>query len=135
MTAVKLYFATLIPFLIVDAVWLRYVMQPLFERHIGPIMAETPRYEVAAIFYLAYVAGIVWFAGLPGLRAESVGWAALNGAILGAIAFGTYEATNMATLKGWSWQMFVTDIAWGTALTAGAAAAGVAILRALGQAG
>lgn len=134
MTAIYLYLATLVPFLVVDAVWLRHVMAPLFERHIGPIMAETPRYEVAAIFYLFYVAGIVWFAGWPGLKAGSIGAAALNGAILGALAYGTFEATNMATLKGWSWQMVITDTAWGAVLTGGSAAAGVAILRAFGKA-
>jgi uncharacterized membrane protein len=129
MLAVKLYLVTLVVFLAVDAVWLRYVMRPLFERHVGPLMAETPRYEVAAIFYLFYIAGIVWFAGLPGAKAGSIGMAALNGAILGAIAFGTYEATNMATLKGWSWSMFVTDIAWGTLLTGAAAAVSVWLIR------
>ncbi|MEM9049365.1 MAG: DUF2177 family protein [Pseudomonadota bacterium] len=135
MTAVLLYGAVLVPFLAIDAVWLRLVMLPIFERHVGPLMAETPRYEVAAIFYLFYIAGIVWFAAWPGLKAGSPGLALGNGILLGLLAYGTYEATNMATLKGWSWQMVVADTAWGAGLTGVAAALGVVVLRALGKTG
>ncbi|MEM9199327.1 MAG: DUF2177 family protein [Pseudomonadota bacterium] len=135
MTAVLLYFAVLVPFLAIDAVWLRFVMLPIFERHIGPLMAETPRYEVAAIFYLFYIAGVVWFAAWPGLKAGAPLMALGNGVLLGLLAYGTYEATNMATLRGWSWQMVITDTAWGAALTGIAAALGVLVLRAAGKAG
>ena len=29
------------------------------------------------------------------------------------MAYGTYEFTNLATLKGWHWQMVVVDVSWG----------------------
>jgi uncharacterized membrane protein len=56
--------------------------------------------------------------------AKTVRDAAMNGALVGLVLYGFYDATNMATLRGWTWYMFFTDIAWGT--FASAAAAGVA---------
>jgi uncharacterized membrane protein len=61
-----------------------------------------------------------------------VGAGALNGAILGLVAYGTYELTSWAVMRDWHPAMVATDLAWGTVLTAGAVAAGVAAARALG---
>lgn len=132
MTLAALYFATFAVFLALDALMLTKVMNPLFERHVGALMLDEPKYAVAGVFYLFYVAGVLWFAGWPAL--ESGGWrsAALNGAILGLIAYATYESVNMATLKGWSWQTVALDTLWGGVLTGVSAAAGVAIVQALG---
>jgi uncharacterized membrane protein len=55
--------------------------------------------------------------------------AALNGAIIGFLAYGTYEATNLATLKGWSYEMLVVDVAWGMTLTAMTAVVGFLAYR------
>jgi uncharacterized membrane protein len=49
------------------------------------------------------------------------------GAVLGLIAYGTYDFTNLATLKGWSTVVSVVDIAWGISLTAIAAKLGFLI--------
>ncbi|HBE89158.1 MAG TPA: DUF2177 domain-containing protein, partial [Elusimicrobia bacterium] len=37
-----------------------------------------------------------------------------------------YNFTTLALLKGWTWQVVLTDVAWGTLLTAAAALAGFA---------
>lgn len=132
MTLVTLYLATLLPFLLIDMVFLKAVMLPLFERNVGALMAEDVKIGVAAGFYLIYVAGIVYFAVYPGMKAGSVSLVLLNGAILGLLAYGTYEATNMATLRGWSWAMVLTDVTWGAVLTATSAYLGYAIARTLG---
>jgi uncharacterized membrane protein len=138
MSYVYLYLATAVPFLAIDAVFLTLVMKPLFARHIGAMLQDSPDLGVAAAFYAVYAAGVVYFAGVPALRgmgaggAPDYGLALLNGAILGLLAYGTYEMTNKATLKGWSWEMVATDWAWGTALTAGSAVLGVWIVAALG---
>jgi uncharacterized membrane protein len=120
---------TLAAFLAIDAVALRYLLYPLFSRHVGELLREDMRLGVAAGFYVVYVAGLMYFAVLPGLRAESLGLAALNGALLGLIAYGTYEITNMATLEGWAWPMVATDMLWGTVLTALVAAIGYGLGR------
>ncbi|MFN3231205.1 MAG: DUF2177 family protein [Alphaproteobacteria bacterium] len=135
MTYVALYVVTMIVFLGVDALWLKYVMNPLFQAHIGDLMAPELRLWVAGLFYLFYIAGIIYFAQLPGLRSGSMQLVLINGAILGFLAYGTYEATNMATLRGWSWSMVAVDVAWGTFLTAMSAWVGLTVVKALGLAG
>ncbi|MFM2273426.1 MAG: hypothetical protein RL702_2491, partial [Pseudomonadota bacterium] len=82
----------------------------------------------AALFYLAYLAAMVWFAVRPGL-AQGVPHAVLNGVLLGAICYATYDLTNQATLKTWPVQVTLIDIAWGASATA--LASGVAAWAAL----
>lgn len=132
MNMAVLYVSTLIPFLLIDMVMLRAVMLPLFERNIGTLMAEETKIGVALVFYLFYVAGIIYFAILPGVRYDQPSLVVINGAILGLLAYGTYEATNMATLKGWSWSMVATDVVWGAILTATSAYLGFLIARGFG---
>lgn len=136
MTLAALYLATMAAFLVLDVAMLTLFMSALFERNIGPLMLEEPKLGVAGIFYLFYVAGILWFCAWPALAEGGGGWAraALNGAILGMLAYGTYEWVNMATLKGWSWRMVAIDTVWGGVITGSSAAAGVLAVRALGLA-
>ncbi|MEM7710529.1 MAG: DUF2177 family protein [Pseudomonadota bacterium] len=125
MQIVILYVTSAAFFLIVDAIMLNAVMKPLFERHIGDILRSPIHVAPAAIFYLFYVAGLLYLVSWPALRAGSVGQAAVNGAILGALAYGTYEFTNKATIQGWDWSMVATDTTWGAVLTGSSAAFGV----------
>lgn len=123
------YIAALLVFLAVDVVWIKSVMQPIFERNVGAILLDEPRFGAAAGFYALYVAGIFYFAVAPAATIESWRIAALNGAIFGFLAYGTYEATNLATLKGWSLEMLTIDVAWGTALTALTSVVGYTTVR------
>lgn len=132
MSLVVLYVATVVIFLAADVIGLRYVVKPVFDRQIGDMLLETPRYGPALMFYLFFVGALVWFVSAPALReGSSLGWVWLNGAILGAAAYGTYEFSNMATLRGWTWSMLWTDLVWGTVLSATSATLGLAIARAL----
>lgn len=130
MTLAILYLVTAATFLILDAIMLSTVMQPLFARHIGPLLADPIRYGPAAAFYAAYVAGLIYLVSWPALRDGTP--VLLPAAILGAMAYGTYEFTSYAVMKDWHWTMVATDTAWGTVLTAVSAWAGVAAARALG---
>ena len=118
------YAAAAVAFLILDAFWLNLVANPLFRRNIGELMLESPRLGVAAAFYAIYVGGILYFAIAPAMAADKWQLALLNGCLLGLVAFGTYEATNMATLKGWTYEMVALDMAWGAVVTGLSAVAG-----------
>ena len=124
-----LYLSTAAVFLILDAIMLTLVMKPLFSRHIGGLMLDNIRALPAAAFYAAYVAGLLYLVSLPALRTGAP--VLLPAAIVGAMAYGTYEFTSYAIMKDWHWQMVLTDTLWGTALTALSAWAGVAITRAV----
>jgi uncharacterized membrane protein len=110
-------------FAIIDAIWLK-TMNPFYRRQIGELMADKPNLGYAVVFYVIYIAGIVFFALRPALDGGSWLSAAGYGAALGAFAYATYDLTNAATLKTWPWQLVVVDILWGAALTALATLAG-----------
>lgn len=122
-----LYLSTAVIFLVLDAVMLRFHMQPLFQRHIGPMMLENIRILPALGFYAAYVAGLLYLLSWPALKTGAP--VLVPAAVLGLMAYGTYEFTSYAIMKNWSAQMVVTDLLWGGFLTAVSAWGGVAVTR------
>jgi uncharacterized membrane protein len=46
------------------------------------------------------------------------------GALLGLIAYGTYDLSNYATLRDWPLALTALDMAWGAVLSAMSATAG-----------
>lgn len=132
MKILVLYVSTAVIFLAVDAVGLRLLIKPVFERHVGHLFADPLRIVPAALFYLGYVAGVLWFVSVPALRTGDAIAALIGGVLLGLLAYGTYEFTNYATLRDWSWEQVVVDTTWGGLLTGFAAWAGVMIARAVG---
>jgi uncharacterized membrane protein len=102
-------------------------MQPLFQRHIGDHLISPIRLAPAALFYAAYIAGLLYLVSLPALKTGSP--IILPAAVIGAMAYGTYEFTSYAIMKGWHPTMVATDLVWGTCLTAFSAWGGVALTR------
>lgn len=131
MQIITLYAVTAVVFLILDAVMLTTVIKPAFQKHIGDWLLESPKLAPAAAFYLFYVAGILYFVSLPAMEEGGVLRALTTGALLGAVAYGTYEFTNISTLTRWSWEMVAIDWVWGMVLTGVSAAAGVFVARLL----
>lgn len=129
MTYVVAYIATAVIFLGLDAIWLSRIALGMYRRELGSLLLEKPNLLIAGAFYLLYVAGIVILAIAPALG--DGGWirALLMGAVLGLVAYGTYDITNLSTLKGWSTLLALIDIAWGTALSAVSAAIGLWVVR------
>ncbi|MGP3697474.1 DUF2177 family protein [Rhodobacter sp. NSM] len=112
-----------------DAVMLSRFMKPLFEAHIGPLMLDSPRMVPAVIFYVGYIAGLIWLVSWPALREGAPMQALVAGAVLGAVAYGTYELTSYTILRDWHPTMVVVDLLWGTVLTGVSAGVGVAVTR------
>lgn len=126
--AALLYLITVIVFLGLDVLGIRFLIRPVFERHVGHLLAEPLRLGPAALFYLVYVAGLLWMVSLPALKSGAPLQALVGGMVLGLLCYGTYEMTNYATLSDWTLEQVVIDGLWGTFLTGFAAWAGVAIL-------
>ncbi|GGZ94859.1 DUF2177 family protein [Novosphingobium arvoryzae] len=111
------YLAAGVSFGILDALWLRWAGPNFYRPALGDLLAEQFRMGPALVFYLLYIAAMVWFAVRPGI-ALGVPHAVLNGALLGGIAYATYDLTNQATLKVWPVHVTLVDIAWGASATA-----------------
>ena len=109
------YLGTLLAFLVLDGLWLGVLMGSTYKSLLGTLMLDQPRLLPAILFYLLYVLGCVVLVVLP-----SASWqrAARLGALLGLVAYGTYDLSNWATLQGWSAGLALMDMAWGTCLTA-----------------
>lgn len=130
MTIAILYVVTFAVFLGLDYFGLSYIVKPTFEKDIAPLLLESPRIGPAFAFYAFYVICLLWFVSWPALQENrSLLWVFGSAALLGAMAYGTYEFTNFATVKDWTWRMVATDLTWGTLLTGTAATIGVTATR------
>lgn len=123
LTLLKLYLLTVPVFLLVDLVWLGIVARGFYRTGLGHLLSPTVNWPAAIVFYLLFIAGILYFAVVPALTADSLGRAVLNGLLFGFFTYMTYELTNLATLPSWPLKVVLVDIAWGMALSATVAAA------------
>lgn len=124
------YLVAGVTLLVVDLVWLAYIARDLYRREMGALLAENVRLVPAAAFYLMYVAAVVYFAVLPALRSGQWTDAILPGAVLGLVAYGTYDLTALAVVRDWPVRLSFIDMAWGTVLTAvSAGVAAYAVVR------
>jgi uncharacterized membrane protein len=114
---IKLYFATLVAFFVIDMVWLGLVARTFYSKYIGFIMAPSINWFAAIIFYLLFIVGILVFVVVPGLKSTSLRTTLLRAALFGLITYATYDLTNLATLKDWPVLVTIVDMAWGTVLS------------------
>lgn len=105
-----------------DAVWLTQSYGRLYYPEIGQLTLAAPAPLASLAFYLLYLVGVIRFAVAPALKSGGVGAAVVNGAFFGLVAYGTYDLTNLATLKNWTLKISLIDMAWGTFASATASA-------------
>jgi uncharacterized membrane protein len=129
MQLVIAYVVAAVVFGALDALWLGWAGPNLYRPALGDLLAPTFRLAPAGIFYLAYLAGMIWFAVRPGI-ASGLGAAALNGALLGALCYATYDFTNQATLARWPGYITLIDVCWGAFATMTATVAATYAARA-----
>ena len=113
---------------VLDFIWLSAATPRVYRPALNDILADKPDLKAAVVFYLVYLLGVVMLAILPN-RDAGLAKVALTGAMLGAMAYATYDLTNQATLKVWSTRISLIDIGWGTILTAAGATAGLLAWR------
>ena len=116
MGMLKTYFIALIVFFLIDLFWLVVVARKLYQQELGYIMSEKPNWIVAALFYLIFIAGLVFFVINPAMEKNSWVFALLVGMLFGFITYSTYDLTNLATLKDWPIKITIIDLIWGSSL-------------------
>lgn len=118
----KIFIATALAFCAFDALWLGVLSMRLYRREIGTLLLDKPVLSAAALFYVLFIIGIVFYAVQPARgRYRS---AAMRGALFGFFTYMTYDLTNLATLQGWTATITAVDISWGCVVSALAAVAG-----------
>ena len=120
---IKLYLITVPVFFAVDLLWLGVLARDFYRSNLGHLLSPTVNWPAALVFYLLFIAGILYFAVVPALDEGALGRAVRNGLLFGFFTYMTYELTNLATLPSWPIKVVLVDIAWGMALTATVAAA------------
>ena len=128
------YIAALIAFGAIDAVWLRVMGPALYRPTLGDILLTDIRLAPAVTFYAIYPVGLLVFAVMPASKSGSTASAVGSGLLFGAIAYATYDLTNFATLRNWTLQITLLDIAYGAAASAFAAFVSFLVVRAISPA-
>ena len=117
---------------VANAVWLTTMTDRFYRRELPGLLADKPKWVPALGFYVLYAIGTLVLVVMPALDADdSTARVAGMGALLGLVAYGTYDLTNHATVRGWSARVTIVDMLWGASLTAVAAVAAVLAAREL----
>ena len=104
-------------FLIIDVIWLSFSVKSFYRPNIGHLLLDTPVMWAAILFYLIYVLGLAVVIIEPSLDYQNTQSFLLKAFMFGLVAYGTYNLTNMATIKGWSPNVVFIDMIWGGSLT------------------
>ena len=116
-------------FLIIDVVWLRFAVKYFYRPNIGHLLLDTPVMWAAILFYLIYVIGLAIVIIEPSLDYQNTSKFLFKAFMFGLVAYGTYNLTNMATVKGWSTNVVFVDMIWGGSLTAFSSYFGILIAK------
>lgn len=132
MRYVPAYFTAMVIFLALDMLWLGVIARGMYAARIGGMLLERPNWTAAAIFYIIFVLGLIYFAISANLATGNWQAAAMSGALYGFFCYATYNWTNLAVMKGYDPLVAVIDNGWGVVVGAVSAAATVAIVNRLG---
>ena len=108
-----LYLKLLAVMLVLDGAWLG-TMMPVYRAGYGPLLADEIMILPGVFFYLIYVGAILVLVVLPATTSQELIYKAI---ILGLAAYGTYDLTNMATLRGLPVWLAIVDLCWGVIVT------------------
>jgi uncharacterized membrane protein len=108
-------------FFAIDMLWLGLIAKNFYSAKLGHLMTPKVLWTPAFIFYMLFVAGILFFVVFPALQKGSWTYALGAGALFGLITYATYDLTNLATLKDWPLVVTLVDLVWGSVLSASTA--------------
>ncbi|KXS49927.1 Uncharacterized membrane protein [Halanaerobium congolense] len=113
---IKSYLIAIVVFFSVDLVWLGAVAKNLYREQLGFLLKDNFNMTAAAVFYIFYIAGLLFFVINRAVELSSWQYALGVGAFFGFITYATYDMTNLATIKDWPVMITVIDIIWGSVL-------------------
>lgn len=114
---IYLYVITLLLLVIFDLIWVKFVMQDLYETFVAILRPEIHLLPVL-VFYLVFSAGLLLFVVRPSLEMYAGSYAIAYGGLLGLLAYGTYGLTTYALLQDWPLLVSAFDTASGIVIGA-----------------
>ncbi len=111
------YLVTLVVFVGIDLLWLGGVAKSAYESQLKALMKPKPDLLAATVFYALFALGLMIFVIYPAMSAHSGISSWWRGSLFGLFTYGTYDLTNLATLKNWPLKITLIDLVWGTVLT------------------
>lgn len=118
MEFLQLYGIAIVAFFAIDIFWLVLVAQKFYRDQLGELFTDKVIWPAAILFYVIFIVGVVYFGVQPALDEDSFWMALGGGALLGLVAYSTYDLMNLATTKNWPLKLTIVDIIWGTVLAA-----------------
>ncbi len=113
-----LYIATFGVFFFIDLIWLVLMNSRFYKKELSKLMAEKVKWFPAILFYLLFIVAVLVLVVLPAVDNGSWLTALLHGGLLGLVCYGTYDLTNLASIRDWPLKVTIVDIIWGTVLSA-----------------
>lgn len=98
-------------FLIIDGIWLYYIMKDKFSKLVNDVQKSTIRIKIlpTIITYIIMTLGLYHFI-IKDRKSP------IQAVILGYFVYGIYEGTNYAIFKDWDLITGITDVFWGGTL-------------------
>jgi len=104
------YLIGAIVFVILDGIYLNIIKQ-YFIKQINAVQGSDIKvnFMAAILTYVFLIFGLNYFIIRKKLSVK-------DAMLFGLVIYATYELTNMALLKKWSWMTVILDTAWGSIL-------------------
>ena len=109
----KSYLISLVVLVAMDLSWVGVIAKDFYVSRLGEMILPFPKIIPLLIFYALAVFCINYFAVSS---TKSLSEACFRGFLLGLLAYGTYDLTNLATLKNFPMDLAVVDALWGGVL-------------------
>ena len=115
---IKLFLQSLVAFLAIDSIWITQVASPWMKKVVPHLMTATPNLVAAGLFYVIYLSTLLYLILMPALANKRLLHTLLTQSFLfGFAAYATYDLTNLAVMRGYTWSLALADMFWGGILT------------------
>ena len=118
MVTIKPLLLTTITFIVLDAVWLGVIQRKSLQRFFQGVNCGRPFGAKLGVGLLVWLTLAFALERFVFQIARSQQQAILLAALLGGLIYAVYDLTNLATIRAWTWQFALKDIAWGAVVSA-----------------
>ena len=113
MIYIKLFLASFVTFLLLDAIWLGLIARTFYAKNLALYLTDNVIWPSALIFYVIFNIGLLVFVILPSIEKNSYSTLVIYSLLYGLVTFATYDLTNLATIRDWPLIVSIVDMSYG----------------------